>query len=181
MSSDNRTPPTEQMLPLTPGMLLRQARERQNLSVNELASKLYLSAQWVRDLEADQYGKDAALVYVRGYLCAYARAVDVPEAVLLEAFDATGWAQEKKQELGAAQAEPRVSRQARQSGSHWFFRLGLLLLCVLIVLVITWWYGQNSSVKQLQAEGQLHELTEPQPALVATAVQPEHTSEAQGG
>src|SRR3990167_4938284 len=71
----------------TPGQLLQSARQGYNLSVAEIASRLRLSEHIITNLEKDQYAQMGALAYVRGYLRAYARLVDLPADKVIQAFE----------------------------------------------------------------------------------------------
>lgn len=62
---------------------LRAAREKQNLSVQELAEITKIKPQYVLDLEEGNYDAFSAPVYIRGFVRNYAGAVrlDVPETM----------------------------------------------------------------------------------------------------
>lgn len=67
---------------LSLGTRLRQRREAMGLDVAELASKLKLRAQIIEAIESDRLDALGAGVFARGYLSAYAKAVNLPLAVL---------------------------------------------------------------------------------------------------
>lgn len=71
---------------LTPGMMLRQAREALKLSHIDVARQLKLRVQWVVDIENDHYLEASALIYVRGYLKSYAKLVNVDSGQVLNAL-----------------------------------------------------------------------------------------------
>ena len=71
---------------LTPGMMLRQAREALKLSHIDVARQLKLRVQWVVDIENDHYQEASALIYVRGYLKSYAKLVKVDSDQVLNAL-----------------------------------------------------------------------------------------------
>ncbi|MDN5850943.1 MAG: DUF4115 domain-containing protein [Nitrococcus sp.] len=73
-----------------PGLSLRQAREHCRLSVASIAGTLHLEQRVVEALEADDYSELPPLTYVRGYLSAYARLVNLPVADVLQSFDRVG-------------------------------------------------------------------------------------------
>lgn len=76
------------MTELTPGQLLAANREQRNLSHEDIARKLRLSVQTIKDLEKDIYAHIGVRTFVRGYLCGYARLVGLSEAIVLDAFQA---------------------------------------------------------------------------------------------
>jgi cytoskeleton protein RodZ len=73
--------PVESTKTSTPGQLLKEARERKGLSLSDIAGKLRLSTQWIKDIEADNYRHINALVYIQGHLRSYAKQVDVAEVL----------------------------------------------------------------------------------------------------
>lgn len=75
---------------LTPGQLLRAARETRSFTQSDIARQTRLSIQAVHDIEQDAYAQLGVRTFVRGYLCAYARIVGIPENQILEALNASG-------------------------------------------------------------------------------------------
>jgi cytoskeleton protein RodZ len=69
-----------------PGRLIRQARERAGLSVEELAAQLKLSRPTLEALERDDFATLNEPVYVRGYYRKCAKALALSEAELLAAY-----------------------------------------------------------------------------------------------
>ncbi|MCG2633364.1 MAG: helix-turn-helix domain-containing protein [Gammaproteobacteria bacterium] len=80
-------PETTRNTGVTPGQRLRQARERLELDLAEVAGSLRLSTTAVEALERDDYHSFAAPAYTRGYLRNYARLVNVSEALILTHLD----------------------------------------------------------------------------------------------
>lgn len=73
-----------------PGLSLRQARERCRLTVASIADTLHLEQRVIEALEADDYSELPPLTYVRGYLSAYARLVNLPVADVVQSFERVG-------------------------------------------------------------------------------------------
>ena len=84
---------------VSPGQILQKARISKGFTAQEVASSLHLSLNWIEKIEQDQFMCAPALIYIRGYLRAYARLVAVQVSTVLDAFDAMGW-----EELGPAPA-----------------------------------------------------------------------------
>ncbi len=70
----------------TPGVLLRSRREAAGLSIEHVASQLYLLKSVVSHLEADCYDRIRGETYVRGYLRNYARLVGLDADDLLSRY-----------------------------------------------------------------------------------------------
>ncbi len=69
-----------------PGALLKQARERQGLTVEEVAKTLYLTRTKLRHLEGDEYDKLQSHVFIKGYLRKYAPVVGLDAEHLVELY-----------------------------------------------------------------------------------------------
>ncbi|RFA30547.1 hypothetical protein CAI21_05745 [Alkalilimnicola ehrlichii] len=70
-----------------PGRLLREAREGKQLSLHAVADALHLRVAVVQALEGDRYDELPPATFSKGYLKAYAKLVEVPEADVLAAFE----------------------------------------------------------------------------------------------
>ena len=70
-----------------PGQILRQARERSKLSVQDIADKMKLKRALIEDIEQDNFDINISLTFVRGYLKLYAKHVHVEETEILNAFE----------------------------------------------------------------------------------------------
>lgn len=75
---------------LGPGAHLRAARERQGLSVEDIARKLCLTSNVVQQIEDNNYKAALAVTFIRGYLRSYAKLVDVDPEILITEFNALG-------------------------------------------------------------------------------------------
>lgn len=69
------------------GALLREARTSKGMSVEDVAARLRLSSRVVRALEDGAFETLPAATYVRGYLRAYAKLVNIDGALLVAAYD----------------------------------------------------------------------------------------------
>lgn len=68
---------------LSPGLLLRQTRETQGLTLGEVAGALKFSTRQIEALEKDDYEQLKGKTFLRGFIRAYARMLKLqPETVL---------------------------------------------------------------------------------------------------
>ena len=67
-----------------PGVALQAARQARKLSVPQVADRLKLSSAVVTALEANDWERLPAPVFVRGYVRAYARLMGLPAEELLD-------------------------------------------------------------------------------------------------
>lgn len=126
---------------VSPGRMLREGRERLNLSHEQVAERLRLRQQIVVDLEADQFDKHVAGTFTRGYLRAYARLVNVDEAQVLAAYASLG-VNDKPQNM---QSFSRRTRQ--QSQDNRLMLVTYIIGAIIIGSAIIFWLQNNNQVE----------------------------------
>jgi cytoskeleton protein RodZ len=117
----------------TPGELLKQAREREGLSVERVAKDLHLDTQVIRAIEVNHFKDLGAPVYAKGYLRKYARLVGVTEEGILRGY----------QQMGGTPVQDPIPvsmgsvPESRRPLPRWVSRgvLGLLVLAGLVTLL----------------------------------------------
>ena len=117
-------------IPSSPGALLREARERAGLSIEQMAEQLNLRRGIVQALEQDRVHNLPGPTFARGYLRNYARALKLDERRLLVLFEALLPPVES-----AAPVEPRstpryrpIALDSRGPRRHWGAAAALLLV-----------------------------------------------------
>jgi len=161
---------------VNPGETLRQARESNGWSLAEVALKLNLTVNSLSNLEAGQFDKLPGHTFARGYIRAYAKLLDMDQAVLVQQFDqSTGTDSQGSNvhSLGRIEEPVRVS--------HTILRIvSLLLLIAVIGGGFVWWQDQTSmrtkdliglAPEHVEVEGadgttQIHPLDEPEDQAV---------------
>lgn len=78
---------TDDMELVTPGTLLRQTREQQQLTPEAVADELRMALTLINALENDQYEKLSSDVFVRGYLRSYAKLLKLDGADLVKRYN----------------------------------------------------------------------------------------------
>jgi len=163
----------------TPGQLLQQARLATGMSEEEVARRLNLRIQMVRDLEADNYGKSMASTYIKGYLKAYARLMQLSEAQVMDAYRHMGESEPATVKMQSF--SQRTRKQAHHSRLMW---LTYAIIAIIIVMFILWWLQAEQTSDIEQAAGQdtasLEAPAQPLPAAleVSPATENEEVSEA---
>ncbi|MEP5763108.1 MAG: helix-turn-helix domain-containing protein, partial [Halieaceae bacterium] len=76
---------------VTPGHMLREAREQTGFSTREMADRLKWMPVNVTAIEENRFDSLRGPAFVRGYLRAYAKAVNLDEELVLAAYDAQGF------------------------------------------------------------------------------------------
>jgi cytoskeleton protein RodZ len=115
-----------------PGQLLCQAREKLDLSANDIAANLHLEQRIILALEADDYSSLPAATYVRGYLRAYAKAVNLDSDYIISLYNPD--APEPPEIL------PEVKHRTQISSSDKPVKAVTYLVTLgLVLLLLIWW------------------------------------------
>ncbi|MBL4631642.1 MAG: DUF4115 domain-containing protein [Paraglaciecola sp.] len=149
-----------------PGQILKQARERANLSCQDIADRMKLRKALIEDIEKDNYDINLSLTFVRGYLKLYAKHVHVGEEEILTAFESLST---QKKEPAKLQSFSR--RMANQANDDKLMLVTYLIVAVVIALVVIWWFQQSStdSTTESNTSDSIETVT---PDVVAQAVLP---------
>lgn len=127
--------PSEQGPRPSPGMLLRQARDGQGLSVTEVASRLKLRRELIEQLEADDFGGSVEGTFVRGYLRAYAKLLQLNEADIIAAYEALGVTERPVEQM---QSFSRKTSMASQDNKLMLLTWVIVAIFVTSALVFGW-------------------------------------------
>lgn len=137
MNADDEKKSTEdnRSRDLSPGKLLVWARERANLTQEQVAKELYMTLAKVRALELDDYRHMGANTFARGYLRAYANLVHLDVVQVLAAYD------RHAQKHGLTE---QVTPRRVDSANKPLWRFALLMLALLFILwLISVWFFDN--------------------------------------
>lgn len=130
------------------GEMLRQGRERMQLSQQDVAKRLRLRLAIIEDLEQDRLNKHVAATFARGYLRAYARLVQVDEAQLFKVYE--------QMDLEGQGEQPMQSfsrRTSQQTHDNRLMAVTYIIGAVIIgSAVIFWW--QNTAEEELAASSE---------------------------
>ncbi|WP_323815456.1 RodZ domain-containing protein [Cellvibrio sp. NN19] len=137
MTSDNenKTIDDSRFCELSPGKLLVWARERANLTQEEVAKELYMTLTKVRSLESDDYRHMGSDTFIRGYLRSYANLVKLDVEELLAAYD------RHAQEHGLI--EPVVPQKVESANKPLWQFIVLILVVLLVVWLLSIWFFDN--------------------------------------
>jgi cytoskeleton protein RodZ len=146
------------------GQRLRAAREAAGLSVAEVGSKLKMTSRIIEALEADDWARIGAPVFVRGQLRSYSRLLGLPVQPVQMA---SGVAPIEPTRLVPRTQTPRMQRITDQVGG----RLVYIVITALIILPV--WVATQSHVAGVQDTGAPLDL--PADKLAANPAPPEST------
>lgn len=122
-----------------PGSRLRDAREAKQLTVEDIARKLFLTTAMVTQIEADDYRSTPALTFMKGYLRSYARSVNVDEEVVIKEFN--GLNLRDKPASMPIQNIYKTDRHLARKSVPWF---GTLVGIIIILVIVFWVHSEFS-------------------------------------
>ncbi|MEP2651189.1 MAG: RodZ domain-containing protein [Paraglaciecola sp.] len=133
----------EEQVVKSPGQLLKEARQRANLSAQDIADKVRLKKSLIADIENDNYELDISLTFLRGYIKLYAKQVQVSEVEVMAAFDNLN-----TQNKEPAKVKSFSRRVANQANDEKLMLLTYLVILVVIALVVIWWFQQDKGLSE---------------------------------
>lgn len=126
------------------GQVLREARERQGLSVQDAADGLNLKPRVIQAIEEDRYDLLPPRTFVKGYLRAYAKLVGVKEYDVLAAFE------HQQPEPEPDRVQPAVPAAEPNGAVGW-----LKWIVVAVALIILGYVAYNAYRPQPEQSGGL--------------------------
>lgn len=122
--------PAEQSKVATVGQQLREARERQGLSVDDVVAKIKLAHRQIVALEADDFEALPETAFLRGFVRSYAKMLQIDSQPLLDALPGAKVEQPVQADPLHVESPLPSERTARRQN------LNLLIAALLIALVI---------------------------------------------
>jgi len=118
-----------------PGPRLRAAREASGYEVEDIAKQLRLHPEIIRNLEKDTFADHLALVFVRGYLRAYANLIGLDGDQVVEEFNALGFKEERSLPdfKGKPQARTRMRTEQEMQGPTLSLRFKWVAITMVII------------------------------------------------
>lgn len=136
----------EQQSNIKLGVQLSNAREQFNVSVDEMAHKLKLTAKQIEALEGEDYSQLGPVTFVKGYIRSYCREFSLNEADLMTLFSHQREEAEKRMQSFSR----RTEREAKDN------RLMLFSYAIIALIfgssLFIWW--QNREVAPIASEKQ---------------------------
>ncbi|CAM3781867.1 cytoskeleton protein RodZ [Xenorhabdus thuongxuanensis] len=139
---------------LTTGQILRQAREKHELSQQTVADRLCLKLSTVRDIEEDNITSNISPTFLRGYIRAYAKLVQVSESEILSILDK----QIPSRAIKTAPMQSFSAGKKRKKRDGWLMKITWVVIIVLLGMTFLWWW-QNYKVQQTELSSMATEST----------------------
>lgn len=134
------TPEHKQPIPF--GLRLKSAREALGLERKDAAQKLRLSEKIILMMEKDRYPIDLPVTFIRGYLRAYGKLLQIPEYEVKKAIEPI------KQKAHQSAHAP-VIKNLEPVANHYFMHIFTLIIVItMVALVGMWWYSHSTMLSQ---------------------------------
>lgn len=122
------------------GTRLQSAREALGLDSKDAAAQLRLNERIILMLETDCYASDLPATFVRGYIRAYGKLLQIPEEEIKQAIAPI------KPQTSAQPLAPKIDDAPKVTSSHYFMQLlTYLVIFTLLGLVGMWWYSHSNT------------------------------------
>ncbi len=136
---------SEQGMPETPGKLLRQYREQQELSVEDIYKRIHLEPKIINAIEADDYSSIPTATYARGYLRSYAKTLGLDADHIVSLYD-------EDNAPPPPEILPEVKPPSQVSSSDKPVKAFTYLISLGLVLLLLIWYQSNFVVDSEQGD-----------------------------
>lgn len=123
--------------PTTLGAYLKRLRNEKNISVAEVAARMYLQPAVIEALEQDDHKDLPGRPYVYGYLQHYAKILDAPAAQVLSMYK-KDTAEPQEQGMEA----PAYQKPDTKEPKKWSYAIIYLALFILVLLSFAFWRGK---------------------------------------
>ena len=134
------------------GAMLREARESLGISIGDVSSRTRLSVDQIRAIEEENLERLPEPVYVRAFLRAYAKAIDIDyEPVVNDYVTRCGGGGVRIPEHAPEETFREVAYYESPRPSRWKFA-GLLALIVVVTLGI-WGVYSGTFARLMEADG----------------------------
>ena len=125
----------------TVGQQLHKARQQKQLSVSKIAQQLRLKEPILHALENDNALSDIAPTFVKGYIRAYAKILELDGEKLVEQYN-SAHADDAQYNAPMISFSRKVARE--NVDSRWML-VTYGVIAILVFLIITWWYQQTQT------------------------------------
>tara|TARA_Y100000590_G_scaffold92544_2_gene104647 strand:- start:1892 stop:2302 length:411 start_codon:yes stop_codon:yes gene_type:complete len=121
-----------------PGELLKEARRKKRRRFKKLSVELGIQEKYLEALEENNFSIMAGPTYVKGYLRAYSKKLDLDPEIVIKAFDrfVKDKRRQEKKELKKEKKKDRLGRLAFKPEDYGV----LVFIIVLIILIAVFYY-----------------------------------------
>ena len=127
-----------------PGELLKEARKKKGRKYRKLSSELGIPEKYLEALEENNFSIMAGPTYVRGYLRAYAKKLDLDPELVITAFERY-LKDRRKQEKSSLKKDNKKGRKQKFS----FLYASILLVIILLIIFVPERNTETSENKEI--------------------------------
>ncbi len=124
------------------GERLQTERQKQNLSLVEVAEKLHLPKRVIEAIEKNNFTAHPGITFMRGYLNTYTKFLHLPVTEIMADFHALNIAPHTPN----INIKPQMYRERKSASERWFRYATIFIIICLCGLVVVWW--QSHSISQ---------------------------------
>src|SRR5262252_6825959 len=172
MAEDNRQPaaaPMSSPETRSVGEALRQARNAQGLTLDQVATELRIELPQLEALEGDRFERIGVPVFVKGYLRQYGARLGLdPRDLLARYYEQTS--------LKEVQVQPSRTIKLRDERQITVWVIAALAILVVIVGLGAWWVGMGAPQVASSPSAAPKTTGDAKPASTAPAAKPEPAS-----
>jgi cytoskeletal protein RodZ len=142
---------------ITLGERLTQLRSEAGLSADKVSQHLGIARQYVESIESGEYDKLPGEVYIRNFLCRYAKLLNVQEASVLKLFDQEFLLSNTIRPSSKSKSlPPQAINRQRVLTPIGIKRIGLGLLVLAILVYLGWEVSKIVSPPNLERKSSGH-------------------------
>ena len=132
-----------------PGERLQAARIQRGLSLDDVATRMHLSAKILKSIENNEFEEITAPIFVKGYLRAYARIVSLDEDDMIDQY-IDFYSEEDPPITSTSNAASELSAaDPRIKGTTY-----IVLLIIGVLISVWWWNGEQNDEVPISLDAQ---------------------------
>lgn len=151
------------------GNRLKSARESLGFDRKDVAAQLRLNEKIIVMMEKDRYPADLPVTFIRGYLRAYGKLLQIPDYEIKKAIEPI----KPKPNLLSAAPTSFTTPPPVTSGNYFMQFFTYLIVFTLIGLVGMWWYSHSTGMGPMLSE---NTVSAPSPDHAALAMNTQNES-----
>ncbi|MDC8832699.1 RodZ domain-containing protein [Alteromonas gilva] len=142
MDKEHHLEADEQHVPATPspGQVLREAREQQELTQQAIADKLYLKVGIIDDIEQNRIDEQTSITFIKGYVRLYAKTLGLNQQEMITVFE-----QYHTTPKPPAKLQSFSRRVAKQAHDDRWMMVTYGIALIIIAGIVIWWYQQSAN------------------------------------
>lgn len=139
MNNETQSSNTAETKPAPFGARLKTAREALGLERKDAAAQLRLNEKIIIMMEKGRYSADLPVTFIRGYLRAYGKLLEIPEHEINQSIELIN----PKPAAGYI-LPPTLSQSHMTSGNYFMQFFTSVIVLTLVGLVGMWWYSHST-------------------------------------